>query len=736
MVKVCVIGSQGYIGSFLYRKFADVGIDVSGFSKTFRNAKQDNLVVCHSKDIQSSLIQTFDVVVYTAGISGFSNCSQYTTKELFEENVEDICSLSDKMTEGQLLIFMSTCVVYEGRHVESNDDSAKQAGEDVSINEQSLSTYGMSYYMRECALKAKHNGPKCVGLRLGVVNGVSPVQNTTRIYNSMVRDAYLKGVIKVQNGECVRPVLDIEDLYEVIKTMIDKRQVISERFQVYNICSFNSSIKEIAEQISEFTGVKVVEYPDKNKSYSLDMSNLNFATVFGESGKAFFRGTHESIIKSLICNVKHICRDDIRTTVHCSTCRICDGVDMMPILDLNEQPLANNFTKSMVVQKKYPLCLERCRQCNHTQLNYIVPPSEMFSHYLYASGTNSTIKSYFKWLAEKCIASSQKDTGIVLEIASNDGTQLDYFKELGWKTYGVDPAVNLCSIASERGHEIYTGFWGIDEFIIPTPDIIMAQNVFAHVPKPVLFLQACKEMMGDETKLYIQTSQCDMYVTGEFDTIYHEHLSFFTAHSFCKIADIVGLVITDFEMTPIHGTSFLVTFMKKRDGDGAVAAKMHCNQIMERVTFEKKLGFDDDYFWIKYRNKAVYVAEWLREHYFPLKSTHKLVVYGAAAKGMTLLNYVNESGISFIVDDSRLKQDTISPFQDVKVVPTSHLSGEFPVAILVLAWNFFDEIATNIRRLRGSMQEQSTLIVKPFPVQTLYNLTPTSLDILLCSELK
>ncbi len=124
----------------------------------------------------------------------------------------------------------------------------------------------------------------------------------------------------------------------------------------------------------------------------------------------------------------------------------------------------------------------------------------------------------------------------MLEVACNDGSQLNQFSKYGWKTVGVDPAKNLAELARKQGHIVYTGFWGVDQFpLLPSPDnldIIIAQNVFAHVEDPVQFLRACVAIMSVKTKLYIQTSQCEMYETGQFDAVYHEHISFFTAHSF------------------------------------------------------------------------------------------------------------------------------------------------------------------------------------------------------------
>lgn len=707
-MRIAIIGSHGYIGSFLYKQFNNnTNVDVYGFTKTNRNIIQQNLTIINGKDIPETLIKTFDVIIYTAGISGFESCSKYTFEQLIGENVNDIYEVAKKMDKTQLLIYLSTGVIYAGNEPFLNK-------EEIIINEDTLSTYGKTYYLREKKIQAFDNGPVCIGLRLGTVTGVSPMQNITRVYIAMLRDAFLKGSITVQNPECMRPILDIWDLYYAIERIIEyKNNIITNK--IYNISSFNASMLEIATNISQYTGDSLkIEKSKQIVNFTMD------CTLFSNEFNFTFKGTHKTIIEDLINNISHICKDDIKNTIYQSTCRICRSNDVMSVLDLNKQPLANNFTQSKNNLKCHPLSLERCRMCNHTQLNYIVPPEEMFSYYLYASGTSKTIVEYFTWLANKCTNESNRITNNILELASNDGTQLDCFKKLGWNTYGVDPALNISEIAREKGHNIDTGFWGVDVFNIPSPDIIIAQNVFAHVPDPVKFLQACADIMTNTTKLYIQTSQCNMYITGEFDTIYHEHLSFYTAHSFKKVAELACLVIVNFEITPIHGNSFLVTMQKS-----LLPNTDHCKQLYDRIDYEQKIGMTNDFFWIRYRNKSYKIVEWICNNYFTLADKYTLVAYGAAAKGMTLLNHINNPNIAFIVDDSSLKQNTYSPGLNIQVTQTLYLKQYTqPLAILILAWNFFDEIIKNISTLRKGLK---TLIIRPFPDQIIYELTDNGL---------
>jgi 2-polyprenyl-3-methyl-5-hydroxy-6-metoxy-1,4-benzoquinol methylase len=156
----------------------------------------------------------------------------------------------------------------------------------------------------------------------------------------------------------------------------------------------------------------------------------------------------------------------------------------------------------------------------------------MFKNYLYVSGTTQTLKDYFDLFAKKTLEYAPNAKNI-LDIANNDGTQLDSYQKLGLKTYGIDPAVNLYNEAVSKGHKVICDYFNLDTIkqFNNSFDIITAQNVFAHNKYTVDFLLSCKTLMHDESVLFIQTSQANMVLNNEFDTIYHEHLSFFNTNS-------------------------------------------------------------------------------------------------------------------------------------------------------------------------------------------------------------
>ena len=382
-------------------------------------------------------------------------------------------------------------------------------------------------------------------------------------------------------------------------------------------------------------------------------------------------------------------------------CIACGGSELIQILDLKEQPLANSYHSGEKL-KEYPLGLNLCKSCYHLQLTHIVNPDELFKNYLYISGTTRTLKDYFKWFAKW---SSEKLTPFnkcVLDIACNDGSQLDAFKELGWNTYGVDPAENLYPISSKNHNVIckyfdHTVFW--NQF-----DIIVAQNVFAHTENALDFLQNCAYRMHDESLLFIQTSQAEMVKSNQFDTIYHEHLSFFNINSMLALSKRSPLKLVDVQKVPVHGTSYVFVFSKNKD-----IAKSYEPMLAEEIND----GLTDINTYLSYAKNVEVVVSELKSFVDAKKADGvKVVAYGAAAKGMTLLNY---AGIipDLIVDDNEMKVGLFTPGTNVKIDHPSILSQiDEPIVLLPLAWNFYEEIKN---RVSGYRSGKGDVWVKYFP---------------------
>jgi len=388
-------------------------------------------------------------------------------------------------------------------------------------------------------------------------------------------------------------------------------------------------------------------------------------------------------------------------------CLCCGSERLKLVLDLNEQPLANSFKKTAEEDEPtFPLCLNICEECTHLQLSHAVNPDLLFKNYLYVSGTSQTLRDYFDWFAKETLT-YVPDAETVLDIACNDGSQLNSFKALGLKTYGVDPAENLHPLSSAN-HDVVCDYF-TDKYAYhygsKNLDIITAQNVFAHNSYPLEFLKQCKEIMHDASVLFIQTSQADMIRNNEFDTIYHEHLSFFNASSMSALARRAGLCLIDIRKTPIHGNSYMFVFKKTAEDTSKVDAVL---------TEERDLGLQDMNTYLAYADRASTIVEDLKQTIMHYRMLDYLIVgYGAAAKGNTLLNF-GDIHLDYIIDDNPLKQGLYSPGMSTPVVPIAKLDDyvDTKVAFVPLAWNFFTEIRKNIKNKRD---REGDVFIKYFP---------------------
>jgi 2-polyprenyl-3-methyl-5-hydroxy-6-metoxy-1,4-benzoquinol methylase len=280
----------------------------------------------------------------------------------------------------------------------------------------------------------------------------------------------------------------------------------------------------------------------------------------------------------------------------------------------------------------------------------------------------------------------------VLEIACNDGSQLDKYKNKGWKTVGVDPAENIYEISSKKGHKIYCGFWDNEisndiRIKYKNVDLIIAENVFAHLDNVYEFLLNCKKIMNDDSLLFIQTSQSNMTLNNEYDTVYHEHLSFFSVNSMNVLVKRVGLYLNNVTKTNIHGTSFVFEISKINNP----------KNIKEMLDQEYKY-IDDKNFYINYKeqclNKTYKLVETLKTY---KKNNFKIVSYGASAKGNTILNFIKGEYVDYIVDDNPLKCNLYTPGTNILIKSTNSLLEEKnKLAILMLTWNFEKEIKQKI----------------------------------------
>ncbi|CAF3224030.1 unnamed protein product [Rotaria socialis] len=735
-LNIAIIGSSGYIGSRLLHHLQKIHRwNVAGYDQKLPGQA--------SRDIVTEDLQKFQVVVYLAGLTDRDICRDHPNDTEYK-NVKDIYDLAKRMLQSQLLIFASTSEIAAGFGKTPMDELSP-------VQPHLFDPYVASIMRRENALRKLSleslTAPRIVGLRFGLVIGLSDSQRIDFGHMQYICQAFLGGRLHVVHPEAYRSFLSMEDLLGAL-TVVIKNHRSTKRFDLFHLQSFSASVSNIANAIALRSGAHIFVSNDSLTNFS-DGFSLN-TKKFRTNYQFVFNGSQDKIISELINDVPRLCLGrQSRLDKGSTPCVVCGSHQMHLVLDLHKQPLANDFREQAdqaMKCKQFPLRLVRCLKCHHTQLSYIVDRAYLFSHYLYQSGTSKSMKDYFEWLAEKVIKESEKKNGTVLEIASNDGSQLTEFLKRGWITIGVDPAENLAELARAKGHTVYIGFWGTDRFsFLPPPEslnAIVAQNVLAHVSNPVQFLRACAAVMGSRTRLYIQTSQCEMYETGQFDTVYHEHISFFTAHSFNKIAALAGLYIVHFEITPIHGRSCLVTFKRMRLPSTSFITSFQRkipSSLLLALKKERRIGLTDAWFYTKYQAQADSMREWISRQLTHLHAQgHVIIGYGAAAKGMVLLHSLlkipNQTWqFSYIVDEAPLKQDKYCPGTYIPVRPISELSKHSlmtPLTIVVFAWNFWEEILHKIRITTLETGIKNVFAIRPFPQQQLIQINSNSTTIL------
>ncbi len=491
----------------------------------------------------------------------------------------------------------------------------------------------------------------------------------------------------------------LPDIIPIIVDMASKQ--ITGTYHLTNTDAINLLNSKIIYKVENDQTLTVSEFSEEEHNKQIGYrSNIVIDNIKIRSLYPAIKSS-QTVIEECIQNMNKICAP-------IKKCICCQSQNLNCILDLQYQPLANDFHESKVNTHNYPLKLMNCTNCQHCQLSHAVNPDILFKNYKYVSGTSGTGRKFFKDNAELIQQFNNGNVGKILDIACNDGTQLDYFKELGWETYGVDPAENLCPIAEEKGHTIICRFWD-DECTkqLPIMDVITAQNVFAHTATASdSFLINCKKIMNEQSSLYIQTSQRDMIVNGEFDTTYHEHISFFNTKSMKILVERCGLELNRVLEHSIHGRSYIFEIK--------LAKAENCN-VPEILAMEEKLGLYSPIIYEKFKLNANRSVNNLSLTIDKYRKTHKCIGFGAAAKGQTVVCYGNID-LDYIIDENPLKIGTLSPKLDIPIVDLDYFINDHSAdafLIVVLAWNFSHEIIEKINKVKGN--KKVVFIEKYFP---------------------
>ena len=392
-----------------------------------------------------------------------------------------------------------------------------------------------------------------------------------------------------------------------------------------------------------------------------------------------------------------------------SRCRVCDGDRLVKYLDLGMMPLANNLAESATAassMQRYPMQVLYCRDCSLSQLSIVIDPRELFSKYAYRSSINRAYLNHCREMARSVRDSlGLQANDLVVDIAGNDGALLSVFKdELGVRVVNVDPAENLAAIAEASGVPTITSFWGPDAArqIVSDygrPKLITATNVFAHVDSVRDFAVAAKECLDDDGVLMLEFPYgVDFIEHREFDTIYFEHLSYVLLRPTKRLAEDLGLEVFDVQKQDIHGGSIRV-FIGRPD---AHDIRPSVEQFISREAAD---GYHDVAVYENWKEEIRSLIDDLVTRISNLKKDGaRIAGFAASAKGNTLLNacQFDASTIDYIVDDTPEKIGRFSPGTGIPIVDRSVLASDPPDYLIILAWNFTNEIIATTGEFRGA----------------------------------
>jgi hypothetical protein len=391
--------------------------------------------------------------------------------------------------------------------------------------------------------------------------------------------------------------------------------------------------------------------------------------------------------------------DAARTSHTRSSCRGCGHTALRPFLSLGPSPLANAFLRSpdeFAAERRYPLDVYFCEVCSLAQLTEVVDPEVLFGHYLYVTGTSDTIAAHNRRYAQAVVERlGLTAADLVLEVASNNGHLLAGFQASGTRVLGVEPAVNIAQLANANGIPTVNRFFdaGVARELRQAHGparVVIANNVLAHVDGTIDFLTGCAVLVDDDGLVVIEVPYlADLIAHVEFDTVYHEHLCYFSVTALTGVCEAAGLSIVDVERVPVHGGSIRI-FAARRE-----RRRDHAPNVVAMAAEERSTGLTDFRTYVEFAR----VVDLTRQRLLSLleglgRDGRDIAAYGAPAKGNTLLNYcgIDTRLVSFTVDKNPLKVGLYTPGAHLPVLPVETLLARQPAYVLILAWNFADEI--------------------------------------------
>jgi len=388
-------------------------------------------------------------------------------------------------------------------------------------------------------------------------------------------------------------------------------------------------------------------------------------------------------------------------------CRSCGGASL-DLLDLGVQPPANGLRQSRAEDlPRFPLEICRCPSCATVQLTVTVDPAFLFEHYVWVTGTSSTANEYSRrFCAEVRRRAAEAEPLLVVEVASNDGTFLRPFQEAGARVLGVDPARNIAQAANAAGIETWAEFFNQRTAAriraqLGAASVAFARNVLPHVPDPLAILKGMADCIREDGLVVVEFHQADAILDElHYDSIYHEHLFFYSLAAMESMVTRAGLYAFDLMRSPISGGS-LVLFCSRqpRQPTGVLLDRRQAEIVGGTNTLEKWQAFAQRARRHKDHLKAIVDQS--------LAAGRRLIGWGASARSSTLLNFcaIDHRHLLAVADRSPYKHGTLTPGTDIRILPPDAALALKPDVVLLLAWNFRSEILAELaqRGFRGQV---------------------------------
>jgi SAM-dependent methyltransferase len=383
-------------------------------------------------------------------------------------------------------------------------------------------------------------------------------------------------------------------------------------------------------------------------------------------------------------------------------CYICSNSDLIQFLDLGKHPPPLNFvTKEDLKQipSSFPLQVYFCNKCQLVQLGDAVDPNVMFKNYLYTSGVSTAFRNHLSEFAQHMVDKfSPTSEDLIIDIASNDGTLLKFFQSYGVRVLGIEPS-NIAKIAEENGINTVNDFFNenIANNILKNQGqakIITITNAFAHIKDLDSIMKGIKLLLRDDG-IFVSESQylVDIIEKLEYDTIYHEHLRYYSLHTLLQLFEKYDMEIFDCERISSHGGSIRVYAASKKQFKKS-------SNIETMLNLERKLNLSSIETYKKFANRVYQNKSDLLSMLEKIKSSGKTIVgISAPARSSTVLNFchIDSSILDYIAEKSPLKLGKFTPGMHIEVVDDSKLIQEQPDYALLLSWHLADSIISKIQ---------------------------------------